>query len=222
MANHVANIISFKGDDAQIKKLLSEVQNDEFGPGSICFQKLIPMPPELNIESGSRTDKGIKAYADCVLGAISEEASADAENQYLRAHPEVDRQTFMLGKQACRNIANYNAPTWYEWHIKNWGTKWDAYGYDEGGDYSQTGDLRFLTAWCAPHPILTKLSALYPNVEITHRWADEDIGHNCGSAVYRAGSQTELVVMTDETQATEFANRLWSTFNSGQEMEQQM
>lgn len=87
--------------------------------------------------------------------------------------------------------------------------------------YSQSKELRFLTAWSAPHPILQKLSELYPSLEITHQWADEDIGFNCGIAVYRAGEQTELEVKQDD----ELANQLWETYdNAGYppNMEQQM
>lgn len=215
MPNHVVNIVSFQGDDAQIQKMLSEVQNDEFGPGSISFQKLIPMPPELDIESGSRTNQGLKAYNDYLS---QHSASEDA---YLQAHPDLDRETFLLGKKASDNIDKYGAPTWYDWRIDHWGTKWDAYGYEQGKDYSRAKELRFLTAWSAPHPILQKLSELYPSLEITHQWADEDIGFNCGIAVYRAGEQTELEVKQDD----ELANQLWESYdNAGYppNMEQQI
>lgn len=222
MANHVVNIVSFEGDPAQIKQLLSEVQNDEFGPGSISFQKLIPMPPELDIESGSRTIQGIKAYRDFLSQRSTE---IGAEDAYLRAHTDVDRETFQLGKKACSNTRKYGAPTWYEWRNEHWGTKWDAYGYDEGKDYSITGDLRFMTAWEEPRPILQKLSEQYPSIEITHQWANEDYSMSCGIAVYKAGIRTEYDVIIDETQAVSFSEGLWDTLDSaGQqsEMEQQL
>ena len=230
MPNHVVNIVSFQGDDAQIQKMLSEVQNDEFGPGSISFQKLIPMPPELDIESGSRTNQGLKAYMDFSCQYFTamglEKLTLDnvpegPEKAYLQAHPDLDRETFLLGKKASDNIDKYGAPTWYDWRIDHWGTKWDAYGYDEGKDYSKAKELRFLTAWSAPHPILQRLSEQYPALEITHQWADEDIGFNCGIAVYRAGEQTELEVKQDD----ELANQLWESYdNAGYppNMEQQI
>ena len=203
MPNHVVNFVSFKGDDAQIKQMLSEVQNDEFGPGSISFQKLIPMPTELNIECGTRTDAGIKAYRDFLTALASEDA-------YLHSHPDIDRETFELGKKAHQNIEKYGARDWYDWHIDHWDTKWDAYGYREGTDYSAARELRFLTAWSAPHQVLQKLSERYPSLEITHQWADEDIGFNCGTAVYRAGDQTALEVMQND----DFANRFWDEFDN--------
>lgn len=45
MANYVANIVTFDGDQERIKEMLSAIQNDEYGLGSISFDKIIPMPP---------------------------------------------------------------------------------------------------------------------------------------------------------------------------------
>ena len=62
---------------------------------------------------------------------------------------------------------------------------------------------------------------MYPALEITHQWADENIAFNCGTAVYRAGEQTELEVKQDN----EFANQLWETYDNADhtpKMEQQM
>ena len=226
MPNHVVNIVSFEGKSLQIKQMLSEIQNDEFGPGSISFQKLIPMPPELEIECGSRTEQGIKAYRDYLLQtpAASSQTSIDS---YLQAHPEIDRSTFELGKRAALNSVDYGSPTWYEWHIARWGTNWDAYGYEENVDYSTTGELRFLTAWAEPQPVMEKLSVMYPLIKITHKWANGDVSMGCGKAVYQAGIQTELETFTELTQAHDFANKLWHSYDhagvvQGTSMEQQL
>ena len=36
------------------------------------------------------------------------------------------------------------------------------------------------TAWSAPIPVIKKLSEMYPNIELTLEFADEDLGQNCG------------------------------------------
>ncbi|MBR5680670.1 MAG: hypothetical protein IKX19_08450 [Clostridia bacterium] len=52
MPNHVRNIVEFSCDDETLKKILEAIQKDndgenrDFGPGTIDFDKLIPMPPE--------------------------------------------------------------------------------------------------------------------------------------------------------------------------------
>lgn len=64
MPNHVANHISLQGDPEKIRSMLEAIQSDELGVGSVDFNKIIPMPKSLNIEAGSRTDRGLKAYCD--------------------------------------------------------------------------------------------------------------------------------------------------------------
>ena len=104
----------------------------------------------------------------------------------------------------------YGETTWYEWRCANWGTKWNAYD-QTGGD----GWLTFETAWSAPHPVIDKLAEMFPQVKITHKWADEDYGNNCGCRVYVNG---ELDVdempsldgyMLCDDEATAFAAALW-------------
>ena len=59
MPNYVKNILSFDGDQDQISRLFSTIQGEN---GPVDFDKLIPMPSELEIESGSRTAAGFKKY----------------------------------------------------------------------------------------------------------------------------------------------------------------
>ena len=64
MPNHVRNMLTFNGDPERIREMLTQIQDDEEDFGSIDFNKLIPMPQELGIESGSRTNEGLKFYND--------------------------------------------------------------------------------------------------------------------------------------------------------------
>lgn len=52
MPNYVKNVLTFDGDQDQVCRLFSAIQGEN---GPVDFNKLIPMPPELEIESGSRT-----------------------------------------------------------------------------------------------------------------------------------------------------------------------
>ncbi len=47
--------------------------------------------------------------------------------------------------------------------------------------------LSFDTAWSRPEPVVSKLSGMFPELLITHRWADGDLGHNVGEAEYQNG-----------------------------------
>ena len=62
MPNHVTNWVHVEGPENEVHEFLRKVQNDEYGIGSIDFEKVIPMPASLKIESGSNTDRGLKEY----------------------------------------------------------------------------------------------------------------------------------------------------------------
>lgn len=162
MPNHITNRIKLNGEDADIHKLMEDIKNDEFGLGTIDFEKVIPMPD--NIYRGS-------------LGPAEEKL--------------------------------YGKNNWYDWSLANWGTKWNAYGYNEGEDYSCNKDsLRFLSAWSAPHPVIQKLSEMFPCVKIEHEWADEDIGANCGRRTYYNGERIEEYYPDYGKESIEFAAKV--------------
>ncbi|MDO4563879.1 MAG: hypothetical protein Q4C12_08640, partial [Clostridia bacterium] len=218
MPNHVENYISLKGDERQITAMLEAIKSDEYGIGTIDFNKIIPMPESLNIEAGSRTDKGLESYRDFVdvytLGGTINmdklgEIPKKSEEIFLSQRTDIKPDEWELGKTAWQNIQKYGAPTWYDWSIANWGTKWNAYGYDSGRDYSGGDSLWFQTAWSAPHPILEKLTELYPDITMEHQWADEDLGVNCGRFSYKGGERIEEYLPENDVEALEYAASVW-------------
>lgn len=50
MPNNVTNVVIFHGDEQRIREILEAIQMEDIGPGSIDFDKVILMPPSLNIE----------------------------------------------------------------------------------------------------------------------------------------------------------------------------
>ena len=100
------------------------------------------MLESLNIECGSNTRKGFEMFSD-MRGKYEKlmqilNTTPDSEKfmfavklkkkleKEIKDMSEEDRKLFDLGKRAFENIQNYGAPTWYEWSIDNWGTKWNA------------------------------------------------------------------------------------------------
>lgn len=209
MPNHVTNILTFGGDPERIRSILYAIKNDDEGYGSIDFNKLLPMPPELEIESGSRTRDGLNAYnAFLEIYTFDRDPATldllnipkESEDAFLRRRTDIDRRTWEIGRQAFQNVQKYGSPTWYEWHTRHWGTKWNAYGCRLSGN-----NLSFLTAWNAPHPIIQKLSEQVPDVTIHHAWADEDIGINCGYRDYLGGTVTDEWLPYERKESIEFA-----------------
>lgn len=201
MPNHIVNHISLQGDPKKIRSMLETIKSDEHGIGSVDFNKIVPMSKSLDIEAGSRTDRGLKAYRDFIdvytlAGTMNMEKlrniPVESEEIFLRQRTDIRRDEWELGKAAWRNIRDFGAPTWYDWCISNWGTKWNAYGYSEDAiDYHDGDTLCFQTAWSAPHPILEKLTQMFPDIMLEHEWADEDIGQNCGRYSYQNGERIE-------------------------------
>ena len=201
MPNHVMNIVRFSGDRDAIRRMREAIQNPEYGIGSIDFNRIIPMPPSLDMEESSCTRAGLRAYQDFIEvytlgGTINADRLSDipaaSEEAFLKTRKDVKRDVFALGKQAWNNLLQYGKATWYGWCTDNWGTKWNAYGFDEAQPLATSDDvLAFQTAWNAPHPVMKAFSAKYPAIRMEHWWADEDVGFNCGKRIYENGVCTE-------------------------------
>ena len=91
-----------------------------------------------------------------------------------------------------------------DWCRDMWGTKWNAYSVELTED---TEKIRFDTAWASPLPVIKKLSELYPEDEIFVRYADEDLGRNCGEYVMLNGEVTQETELSQE-EANDFAAKL--------------
>lgn len=89
-------------------------------------------------------------------------------------HVTDDKSDLLI--QYAENVIVSGFSTWYEFHISKWGTKWNAC---ESYPLGSTG-YQFETAWECPHPIFQALQKKFPNLNLKVKWADEDIGINCG------------------------------------------
>lgn len=216
MPNYVETSISFEGDENQVKELFEKVKVDELGLGTIDFSKVIPMPEDVVIECGSRTDKGLKAYNEFIKQYSNGKEvdltsiSSEKEDAFFKSRDDIDKEEWELGKQAFNNIQKYGVPTWYEWSINNWGTKWNSCGYVEGTDYSQCDKLQFQTAWSPALRVVQKLSQMYPDLKMTVQWADEDLGCNCGELTFKNGTIINDSSPTNSKDAFEFAAKVWN------------
>ncbi len=215
MPNHITNILRFRGDRLTIKDMLKKIKNDKFVFPSIDFNKLIPMSEDLNITCGSSTDRGLKAYKDFIEvytlcgtreGLDLLNVPEESEKAFLDLRTDVDHFDWELGKKAFQNELKYGTSSWYEWCVANWGTKWNAYDFEKIEDEKNT--IKFSTAWSAPHPVIAKLAELYPDIEIEHEWADEDIGFNCGKYIYRSGGRVEEYFPESRVDCVNFALRV--------------
>ena len=202
--------------------------------GTFDFSKLIPMPSSLMIEAGSSTERGIEIYLTAVnpdspnygLPKIPKDEfnklanDLNAESRFTRykarlSDEEIQNYTTHasfeelanLGKVAVSNLINYGSITWYGWSLRNWGTKWNSCDSKRGDDNDH--EFQFKTAWSAPHPVIEALAKTYPDVKITHEWADEDIGQNCGKCEYENGECVSTYEPKTPKEGIRFAAELW-------------
>ncbi len=212
MPNHVMNRLHLSGEKSRIDELLKSVKGED---SVLDFNRIIPMPETLNIECGSRTDRGLKAYKDFVYVytfAGTEEKDLlnipkEKEEIFLKARPDIKQDEWELGKAAFQNEQKYGAATWYDWARRSWGTKWSAYN----AEIVEDNTIMFNTAWSRAIPVIQKLAENFPDIQFEYCWADEDLGVNTGTAEFEDGE-----IIHDEffdaqsKEAYELAADLWN------------
>lgn len=91
------------------------------------------------------------------------------------------------GPVGIREREIYGKNNWYDWSIENWGTKRNAVANKVGINQRELDEIRFYSENTACHPIVKKMSEMYPDIRMEHCWADENLGYNCGQRTYQAG-----------------------------------
>lgn len=208
MPNHVRNVIKMQGITE-----LPLFQTYDDGSKGFDFNKMIPMPESLNMDSGSMVDDYAIYYLTdrCTVpvSRVSAEKKAVITKMIAnkmfgneewiqrtfyrameRAFDETEakrKKMYEDGKTYVENLQNYGYATWYDWCIANWDTKWNAYDNESEG----TDCIKFSTAWANPEPVIRKLAEMYPGARIEHWWADEDTGNNTGYRIFEDGKEAE-------------------------------
>lgn len=188
MPNHVTNVIIMK-NITQLPFFSEYEESKENDPKIFFdFNKIIPMPEELQIISGSieniAVEMAIRFYDKNGEGLREYHQYSDEE--FIRGrknYTETDLELADIGLKYLSNVVKYSASNWYVWREKNWGTKWNSYQLE----IINKDCIRFQTAWYPPIPILIELSQMNPKTQITHYWCDEFIGNGSGYFEYNNG-----------------------------------
>jgi hypothetical protein len=187
MPNHVTNNIVFECPEEYTEKILEFLRVEGKELGTVDFNKLIPMPESLKIDSGSSGARGYDVYVRYLSETeyMTDENEKNSVRDQLLKENKIDLSSFNLGKQYYENKQKYGCFTWYEWSYDNWGTKWNA--YDCVPVNPSDGFIEFYTAW-NPVPLLVKkISEKFPEAVIKYSYADEDIGYNVGRYEFKNG-----------------------------------
>jgi hypothetical protein len=160
MPNWVYNAVNIQGEPEQLEKLKTQLNQ----PFSIIHDSW-------NIETG-QMEKTPTTYNNPIF-AFWNIVKPDNLEAYFGEQP----------KHEPNQPITFDSDHWYDWNIRNWGTKWDVSNKDENSPYNDT-DMEttdkaviytFNTAWSVPLPALTKLSSQYPDL-ILHLFYQEETG----------------------------------------------
>lgn len=180
------------GDTEDVEKLLKRVKSDNGPIGSIDFNKILPVPEALKIESTPSMLNGLRSYKNflnlCCVGSGDEpfhieDITDEQEKAYLTIRRDLDENTWKIGKQAFDNVNEYGYPSAYEWCIANWGTDRPAIDCELEGKHT----LKFTTAETNAYPVIKALSRKFPYVYFSYAWASEEIGVRVGEAEFENG-----------------------------------
>src|SRR5215469_12473538 len=136
------------------------------GETAFDFNRLIPMPAELRDSTAAFGTVYDVYYGDAEpmleypwvkdLGIRSVEE--------LREHFDADPQRRAIADQWKANIEKYGVPSWYEWSVEHWGTKWNARYAEVTENGHGSLHVKFYTAWAFPFPIFEKVAADFPTL----------------------------------------------------------
>ena len=196
MPNWVRTRLTFNGEQnrvAEIKELVKTTGKNAQGKytNEFDFNKVIPMPEELNIPSSSSGDLGMRYLLLNAKHPISwtedDRSFMEHMEKVKEENPDRFNEDIELGKKYLSNIAKYGYKDWYEWSCNNWGTKWNASEIEWIADNC----VEFETAWSFCHPIVKKLSEMFPDVAIEFSYADEDCSSNTGTGTIKNAEEID-------------------------------
>lgn len=212
MPNWVRNHLTIQGEKA-VEVMQSLLKENE-GEYDFDFNKILSMPEELNIISGSITTQCSKLYVNSIqqdtdtflkyaglfVKAFERDFYLTESKQKLllqdalkyKDHPSNEllfatkSDVYAYGKRALDNYEKYGAKDWYDWCIKNWGTKWNAC-YTQVMDIN-TADIYFDTAWSAIPKLMERLAKQHPECNFKYEYAEEQSGYYAGYRNYENGT----------------------------------
>lgn len=112
------------------------------------------------------------------------------------------------GKIAMDNVKNYGSKDWYNWCVKNWGTKWNA--CDTFFDEEFPTEIMFQTAWSDVKELIAELSKKHPENAFFYEYSEEQIGNHAGMLMIQNGEYKTVTMPNDYTkEAYEIAFDLW-------------
>lgn len=219
MPNNISNrVVVTANSNEEIKEFLSAIKGDEKIDGeypAIDFNKIIPMPMALRgTEASSRTDDAIYYYLvktnqEEMVSSILRHSNFYTMDRFANRNENELNELLEIGKKYVEIFKEYGAKDWYDWSIYHWGTKWNAYytHIEEIDEFSVI--LSFQTAWNGVPSIIQKLTEMFPTITFDYKYADEDMGYNCGEGYGEDGEFSFLMLQGGSEDAIRTYAECW-------------
>ena len=94
-----------------------------------------------------------------ILADLQKEGAEHGSIDLGRIIPEPEG--LFMGDLGVEEMKKYKDNNWYDWRIKHWNTKWNAYGFEPPAFSGDTGTMTFRTANCSPFPVIFKLPKVH-------------------------------------------------------------
>ena len=202
MPNHVRNLVSF---EAQTEERAREDMAFLFSPsGTVDFNNVIARPEILDKTScPNRVNPeecvAQTGYSDWYSWSLG--TWGTKWNAYDNIVPWPVRRYVRL-----YNSRGMNRSSAYKYRVDK---KWFKRHVKKNGYPKEVG---FDTAWCIPDGVYLALSMLFPDVIVKVRYADEDVGCNCGIIHIMDGNEIFSDVAPDYNIQSENDKVCWRHF----------
>lgn len=196
MANNIANkLVVNATTQAEIENFLSKIIGIKGGEIlHIDFEKIVPMPECLPDTLCDREHQNALYFYLMTTGnenMVDELLSYPQRFSMDVYKDKTEKELFdykVLGEKIFNIALQCGSIDWYDWRIRNWGTKWNAYETDIDSCCDGSVELYFYTANHGAIPVIKKLVEMFHNLEFIYKYADEDFPYNCGEVYGVDGS----------------------------------
>jgi len=142
------------------------------GAAYFDFNTIIPMP---NILQGTvcRTsvDDALVVLGRADLAWLGKESLEKRMQQQFGLQDiealkaKIEMEAFEDARRSIQAFEETGFANWYIWANANWGTKWNACGFEVVADEPGRYEFLFDTAWAPPLPVFEKMGEMFPALD---------------------------------------------------------
>lgn len=184
MPNHTQTIFRVTGTPEKLEEFIKRAAfKEKDGSETIfSFGSFVPCPPEIKhmtCPTKIVTEEELKKEEEDNAARIAKaKAEGKSEDYVFITHS-------LTEEMAKQYMQRFGALNWYDWQVRNWGTKWDCYeqsnewervSKNENGTTVDYIQMMYQTAWSPASSAILSISEMFPDLMFYHEFADEGGG----------------------------------------------